>query len=108
MLDFDATSLYRSSMCNEHSVYPKIDSGFAIKPNMNDAFVEAFNNQTFNQHGKEIAFLKMKNYSSPNLIFEHFPVKEQVKNIEVNRMRNGYIIDTLTKVEIQEIIKIRG
>ena len=28
--------------------------------------------------------------------------------MEINRMRNGYIIDTLTSVDIQEIVKIGG
>ena len=35
-------------------------------------------------------------------------MKEKVKNIEVNRMRNGYISDTLKSVGIQEYIKIGG
>ena len=30
------------------------------------------------------------------------------KRIEINRMRNGYIIDHLTSVDIQEIVKIGG
>ena len=36
------------------------------------------------------------------------PLKEKVKNIELNRMRNGYIINTLTSVDICEIVKIGG
>ena len=36
------------------------------------------------------------------------PVEEKVKNFEVNRMRNAYIIDTLTSVDICEIVKIGG
>ena len=36
------------------------------------------------------------------------PIKEKVKQIKVNRMRNGYIIDTLSSVDIQEIVKIGG
>ena len=35
-MDFDATSLYPSAMWDEKSVYPKIESGFAFKPYMND------------------------------------------------------------------------
>ena len=34
------------------------------------------------------------------------PIKEPVKNIELNRIRNGYFIDTLTSVDIRETIKI--
>ena len=107
-MDFDATSLYPSAMWDQNSVYPKIETGFAFKPHMNDIYVEAFNNQTFNEDGDESAILTIKYYNPPNLIFQHLPVKEKVKKLEVNRMRNGYIIDTLTSVDIQEIIKIGG
>jgi len=43
-----------------------------------------------------------------DIIVQHIPVKEEVKKVEVNRLRNGYIIDTLTSVDIQEIVKIGG
>ena len=108
MMDFDATSLYPSAMWDQNSVYPKIETGFAFKPHMNNVYVEAFNNQTFNQDGDESAILRIKYYNPRNLIFQHLPVKEKVKNVEVNRMRNGYIIDTLTSVDICEIAKIGG
>ena len=107
-MDFDATSLYPSAMWDEKSVYPKIESGFAFKLNMNDVYVEAFNNQTFNKDYDESAILTIKYHNPPDLIFQHLPIKEKVKKIEVNRMRNGYIIDTLTSVDIQEIVKIGG
>ena len=102
--DFDATSLCPSAMWDEKSVYFKIETGFAFKPHMNDVYVEAFNNQSFN----ESAILTIKNYNPPDRIFPHLPVKEKVKKIEVNRMGNGYIIDTLTSLDIQEIVKIGG
>ena len=107
-MDFDATSLYPSAMWDENSVYPKIETGFAFKPHMNDVYVEAFNNQSFNEDGDESAILKSKYHNPPDLIFQHLPVKEKVKKIEVNRMRKGYIVDTLTSVDIQEIVKIGG
>ena len=75
---------------------------------MNDVYVEAFNNQSFNEDGDESAILTIKYHNPLDLIFQHLPVKEKVKKIEVNRMRNGYIIDTLTSVDIQEIVKIGG
>ena len=107
-MDFDATSLYPSALWDENSVYPKIETGFAFKPHMNDVYVEAFNNQSFNENSDESAILTIKYYNPPDLIFQHLPTKEKVKKIEVNRMRNGYIIDTLTSVDIQEIVKIGG
>ena len=107
-MDYDATSLYPSAMWDKNSVNPKIETGFAYKPHMNNVYIEAFNNQTFNQGGDESAILTIKYYNPPDLIFQHLPVKEKVKKIEVNRKRNGYIVDTLTSVDIQEIVKIGG
>ena len=40
-------------------------------------------------------------------MFNIFLLKKK-KKIEINRMQNGYIIDTLTSVDIQEIVKIGG
>ena len=107
-MDFDATSLYPSAMWDEKSVDPKLESGFPFAPHMNDVYVEAFNNQTFNGDGDESAILTIKYYNPSDLIFQHLPIKEKFKKIEVNRMRNGYIIDTLTSVDIWEIVKIGG
>ena len=105
---YDATSLYPSAMWDCNSDYPKIETGFAFKRHMNKTYVEAFNNQTFNEDGDESAILTIKYYNPRDLIFQHLPVKEKVKKIEVNRMRNGYIIDTLISVDICEIVKIGG
>ena len=107
-MDYDANSLYPSAMWDENSVYSKIEKGFAFEPHMNDVYLESFNNQSFNEDGDESAMLTIKYYNPPNLIFQHLPVKEKVEKIEVNRMRNGYIIDTLTSVVIQEIVKKGG
>ena len=105
-MDVDATSLCPYAIWDEKSVFPKRETGFAFKPHMNDVYVQAFNNQTFNENGNESAILIIKYYNPPDPIFQHLPVKGKVKKIEVNRMRNGYIIDTLTSVDIQEIVKI--
>ena len=105
-MGYDGNSLYPSAMWDENNVYPKIETGFAFKPHINDVYVKAFNDQTFTEDGDKSAILTIKYYNPPGLIFQHLPVKEKVKKIEVNRMRNGYIIDTLTSVDIQEIVKI--
>ena len=76
---YDGNSLYPSAMWDCNSVYPKIETGFAFKPHMNKAYVEAFNNQTFNEDGDESAILTIKNYNPPNPMFQHLPVKEKVK-----------------------------
>ena len=70
---------------------------------MNKELVEKFNTSNFTRGS---AILKIKYYNPKNLIGQHLPVKEKEKKIEINRMRNGYIIDTLTSVDIQEIVKI--
>ena len=88
-MDFDATSLYPSAMWDENSVYPKIETGFAFEPDMSDISVEAFTNQTFNHDGDESAILTIKYYNHPDLTIQPLLVKEKVKKIEVNRMRNG-------------------
>ena len=79
MMDFDATSLYPSAMWDKNSVYPKIETAFAFKPHMNKTYVEAFNNESFNQDGDESAKLTIKYYNPPNLIYQHLPVEEKVK-----------------------------
>ena len=42
-------------MWDEKSVYPKMGNGFAFRLQMNDVYVETFNNQTFNQAGNASA-----------------------------------------------------
>ena len=105
-MDYDATSLYPSGMWDEKSVYPKIESGFAFKPDFNDVYVEAFNNQSFNQDGDEYVILRIKCYNPLDLIFQYLPVEEKVKKIEIKRLKNGYIIDTLTSVDNCETVEM--
>ena len=105
MWDFDCTSLYASAMWDSKSIYPRIETRYAFTKDMNDALVEMFNNQKFTQGS---AFLKVKYYNPKNLIVQHLPVKEKVNKIEVKKIRIGYIIQTLTSVDIQEILKIGG
>ena len=103
--DFDAVSLYPSAMWDEKSVYPRIETGYAYARDMNDELVEKFNTGNFTQGS---AILKIKYYNTRDLIVQHLPFKEKVNEMEINRMRNGYIIDTLTSVDIQGIVKIGG
>ena len=57
---------------------------------------------------KGSSILKFKYYKPKSLIVQHLPVKERVKKFEIDRMRNSYIKDHLTSVDIQEIVKIGG
>ena len=72
---------------------------------MNGELAEKFNKGNFNQGS---GILKIKFYNPNKLIVQHLPVKERVKKIEIIRIRNAYIIDTLTSVDIEEIVKIGG
>ena len=101
--DFDAVSFYPSAMWDPKSIYPKIETVYAYEKHMNDDLVEKINNQTFTQGS---AILKIKYYNAKNL--QHLPIKEKEKKFEINRMRNGYITQVTTSVDIQEIVKIRG
>ena len=95
---FDAVSLYPSAMSDEISIYPRIETGYAYTPDMNTELVEKFNSGNFTQGS---AILKIKHYNPKSLIVQHLPVKERVKKLEIIiRMRNGYIVETLTSVDI--------
>ena len=105
MWDYECVSLYPSAMWHSKSIYRRIETGYGYTRNMNDDLVEKFNNCNFNQGS---AILKVKYYNPKNLIVQHLPVKEKVGKKEVNRIRNGYIVQTLTSVDIQEIVQISG
>ena len=103
--DFDAVSLYPFAMTDPKSIYPRIETGYAFTPDMNNDLVEKFSYQTSTQG---YAILKNEIYNPKNLIVQHLPVKGRVKKVETNRTRNGYVIDTLPSVDIQEIVRIGG
>ena len=71
---------------------------------MNDVYIEALINKTFNQDGNESASLKVKYYNPHDLLFQHLPLKQKARNIEdmVNRKKNKSIVDVLTSVDIPE------
>ena len=100
LIHLDATSLYPSAMWDDENVHLKIVTGFVFTVDMNGESFEKFSNN-FNQGS---AVSKVKYYIPPDIIFKHLPVKERVQKVEVNPMRNGYIIDTLTFADIKQLI----
>ena len=52
--------------------------------------------------------MKIQYYNPKKLIVQHLPVEEKEKKIEINRMRNGNNTQSLTFVDIQEVVKIGG
>ena len=90
-------------MSDEKSKFPRVETGYVFTTDMNHDLVEKFSNQSFTQG---IAILKVKYYNPKNLIVQLLPVIERVNRTEVNRTRNGYTLQTLTSVDIQEIFEI--
>ena len=81
---------------------------------MNDAVCTLFNSGRWPELNRS-AFLTIKYHNPENLIFQHLPLKEKIENPnknnrfeEINRMRNGIIIDILTSIHIVEIVKCGG
>ena len=84
-------SLYPSAVSDPESIYPRIQTGYAYTKDMNDEFVEKFNSSNFTQGS---AILKIKYHNPKKLIVQHLPVKERVMKMEIDCMRNGFILDT--------------
>ena len=82
----DANSLYSSAMSDDMSIYPRIETRYAFTPDLNDEIVEKTNEGNFTQGS---AVSKIKHYNPKNLIVQHLPVKERVKKLKINLMRNG-------------------
>ena len=81
---------------------------------MNESICTLFNSGRWPELNRS-AFLTIKYHNPKDLIFQHLPIKENIENPyknnrleEINRMRNGIIIDTLTSVDIVEIVKYGG
>ena len=80
---------------------------------MNDSVCRLLISGTWNELNRSI--FSVKNHNPGNLVFQHVPIKEKNNNPykntrleEINRRRKGMIIDTLTSVDIDEIVKCGG
>ena len=114
LVSYDFNSLYPSAQIDKNSTWPKIETSYPFKKHMNDAICTLFNSGKWNQLNRS-AFLTIKYHNPENLVFQHLPIKEKINNPyknnrleKINRMRNGIIIDTLTSVDIVEIVKYGG
>ena len=65
-------------MWEENSIYPRIETGCAFTPDMNDELVEKLNTSNFNQRS---AVLKIKYYNPRDIVVQHLPVKEREKKM---------------------------
>ena len=114
LVSYDFNSLYPSAQIDKNSTWPKIETSYPFKKYMSDAICVLFNSGSWNEINRS-AFLTVKYHNPENLIFQHLPIKEKIENPykinrleEINRTRNGVIIDTLTSVDIVEIVKYGG
>ena len=78
--DFDAVSVYPSARRDEKSIYPRIETGYALTKYMKDDLVQKINEVNFT---KGSAILKNKYCNPKNLIVPHLPVKERVKKMKL-------------------------
>ena len=110
LMNFDGVSLYPSAMADKDSEFPKANSARMFKPEEEKEFLEQFNSQTFRP---KTAILKVR-YNNPQTLFlQHLPAKDKEtfaskETKTVNRFRNGQIIDTISSVDIQEIVRFGG
>ena len=81
---------------------------------MKESICSSFNTGRLNELNRS-AFLTVIDHNPENLVFQHLPKEEKIKNPyrnnrleEMNGMRNGIIIDTLTSVDIFEVVKCGG
>ena len=114
LVSYDFNNLYPSAQIDKNSTSPKIETAYPFKKFMNESICTLFNSGRWNELNRS-AFLTVKCHNPENLIFQHLPVKEKIENPyknnrleEINRMRKGIIIDSLTIVDIVEIIKCGG
>ena len=81
---------------------------------MSDAVCSLFNSGTWDELNRSV-FLNVKNHNPENLLSQHLPVIEKIKDPyknnrleEIIRKRNGITINTLTSVDFVEIVKHCG
>ena len=81
---------------------------------MNESICSLFKSGRWNELNRS-ALLSVKYHNPESLVFQHLPVWEKIENPykynrleEINRMRNGIIVDTLTSVDFVETVKNGG
>ena len=111
LVSYDFNSFYPSAQIDKNSTWPKIETSYPFKKHMNESICTLFNSGRWNELNRS-AFLTVKYHNPENLIFQHLPIKEKIEKPyknnrleEINRMRNGIILDTLLSVDIVEIVK---
>ena len=113
LVSSDYNSLYPSAMAHPDSKWPKIEPAKAITLEDSDYLCELFSNAEWKNLNKT-GFFKVKYYNPENIVFQHMSVKEKVFNDrknryeEINRFGNGEIVQHLTSVDIEEVVRSGG
>ena len=116
--DLLESDVFNSSSSNAqidlNCTWPKIETAYPPNNYMSDAACSLFKSGRSNELNR-CAFLTVKYQNRENLVFQHLTVKEKIRNpYKINRLeeairvRNGVIIDTLTIVDIVEIVICGG
>ena len=113
LVSSDYNSLYPSAMAHHQSRWPKIETAKAILPESSDLLCDIFNKNNWKKLNKS-GFFKVKYHNPDHLVLQHLAVNEEVLNEnehkyeKINRFRNGDIIDYVTSVDLEEIVRIGG
>ena len=109
----DYNSLYPSAMAHPDSKWPIIETARAIKLEDSNNLCELFINEKWKNLYKS-GFFRVSCYNRKEIIFQHMSVKRSAfidcKNRyeEINHFRNGDIVQHLTSVDIEEVVKSGG
>ena len=114
LVTYDFNILYRSAEKDLTNTKSKIETAFPLQRCMSDAVCRMFKSGRCNELNR-YAFSTVKYHNPESLVFQHLPVKEEIINLhknnrleEINRMGNSIVRDTLTSVDIVEIVKCNG
>ena len=114
LVSYDFNCLYPSAKIDNNSNWSKIETVYPFKKYMKESICSLFNSGRWNDLSRSV-FSTVKYHNPEKLIFQHLPVNEKIDNSyknkrleEINGMRNGKKVDTLTTVDIVEIAKRSG
>ena len=113
LVSSDYVSLYPSAMVDSKSKFSKIETAKAILPESSDLLCELFNTGNWSSLNKN-GFFKVLYHSSKENILQHLPINEKVynpktkKEEQINVFRNGEIIDHVTSIDLEEIVRVGG
>ena len=114
LVSYDLNTLYPSAQLDVNITWPKIETTYPFTKYMSEAVCRLFNSGRWNEINTS-AFLTLKYHNPKSLVCQQLPINEKVNNSyknnrveEINRLRNGIIINTLTFIDIVEIAKCGG